>query len=75
MCLPSWDGAFSAHVEAVVAASPDIDSPTKLEAALRPGYPSVIVRPSELEGALRSPTWYSTATDTSRGVTRAVTPV
>jgi hypothetical protein len=35
----------------------DVEDPAEFQAALRPSYPSVTVRPSVLEG-LRTPTWY-----------------
>jgi hypothetical protein len=35
----------------------DVEDPADLQAALRPTYPSALVRPSVLEG-LRTPTWY-----------------
>lgn len=57
ICLPSWDAAFGGTVDAVMAASPDIDSPPDLELALGPTYPLVKVHESELSG-LRTPTWY-----------------
>ena len=58
VCIPSWDREFRGYVEAVLAASPEIDCPPELEVALRPRYPSVKVRESELSG-LRTPTWYA----------------
>ena len=57
VCLPSRDRDFAAHVEAVLVASPKIQEPAELQAALRPDYPRVLVRASELSG-LRTPTWY-----------------
>ena len=57
VCLPTRDTAFADHVDAVMAQLPDVTEPAALEGALRPEYPSVIVRPSVLEG-LRTPTWY-----------------
>ena len=56
VCLPSRDREFSRHVEAIVAASPEL-APAELQVALRSTYPAVLVRPSELSG-LRTPTWY-----------------
>jgi hypothetical protein len=57
VCLPSWDGSFAVHVDALMAANDEIDEPADLEGALRPNYPAVKVRQSELSG-LRTPTWY-----------------
>lgn len=57
VCLPSWDGDFSMHVGAVMAASPEIGTPHELETALHPRFPAAKVRESELSG-LRTPTWY-----------------
>lgn len=57
VCLPSWDGEFSVHAAGLLAASPEIHTPSELEAALHPRYPGAKVRESELSG-LRTPTWY-----------------
>ena len=57
VCLPSRDPAFADHVESVMAMMADVDDPAEFQDALRPTYPKVLVRPSELEG-LRTPTWY-----------------
>jgi hypothetical protein len=57
VCMPAWDGEFATHVEAVLAASPDLETPSALEALVRPSYPAVRIRQSELSG-LRTPTWY-----------------
>ena len=57
ICLPSWDGAFGAAVDGLMAASPDIESAPQLELALVSMYPAVKVHESELSG-LRTPTWY-----------------
>jgi hypothetical protein len=57
VCLPSWDARFAMRAESVMAAGPEVATPADLEAALRPEYPDVKVRQSELSG-LRTPTWY-----------------
>jgi len=57
VCLPTRDIAFADHVEAVMAAMPELQDPAELQAALRQVNPSVLVRPSVLDG-LRTPTWY-----------------
>jgi hypothetical protein len=57
VCLPTRDPDFARDVEAVVAVGTDIRSPFELEAALRPRFPFIKVRESELSG-LRTPTWY-----------------
>ena len=58
LCFPSRDVDFAAAAETVMAASPDLYEAAALQTALRPMYPLVLVQPSVLEGALRSPTWY-----------------
>ena len=58
LCFPSRDVDFAAAADAAMAASPQLDEPAALQIALRPSYPRVLVQPSVLEGALRSPTWY-----------------
>jgi len=40
-----------------MAAMPELQDPAELQAALRQVNPSVLVRPSVLDG-LRTPTWY-----------------
>jgi hypothetical protein len=57
VCLPSPDPDFAIQVEATMALDAAIRSPLQLEAALRPRFPFVKVRESELSG-LRTPTWY-----------------
>jgi hypothetical protein len=57
VCVPSRDSHFAARVEAVIAASPELEEPADLQDALRPLYRRVLVRPSELSG-LSTPTWY-----------------
>ena len=57
VCLPSRDREFAAHVDAVMVANPELREPAELASVLRPRYPAVLVRASELEG-LRTPTWY-----------------
>lgn len=57
VCLPSWDRASGAAVDALMAARPDIEAPPQLELALGSTYPYVKVHESELSG-LRPPTWY-----------------
>lgn len=57
VCLPTRDIAFADHVRKVMATMPTIEDPADLQTALRPAYPSVLVRASELSG-LRTPTWY-----------------
>lgn len=57
VCLPTRDTAFADHVASVAATMAAVEDPAELQAALRPTYPRVIVRPSVLEG-LRTPTWY-----------------
>jgi hypothetical protein len=57
VCLPTRDLAFADDANAEMAAHPDFHAPDQLQAALRPAYPSVLVRASELSG-LRTPTWY-----------------
>jgi hypothetical protein len=58
LCFPSRDVDFAAAADAAMGQNPEVDQPAALQAALRPSYPRVLVQPSVLEGALRSPTWY-----------------
>jgi hypothetical protein len=57
VCLPTRDTAFADYADSVMGMMGDVEDPAEFQAALRPSYPSVTVRPSVLEG-LRTPTWY-----------------